>query len=280
MAVRITKEGLQSYDPLAEFRKKKKKKTTVAAPEPEPKPISKPAPRLATEEERFELAAGRAKAAGIKPPILTPEGQFVYPEEPPTIEELAMAKEVGKLGPSKPIFKDILDIEQAKKSALAATVGGVAGGTAVGLIAGAGVASIPLAVLGGVAGFINAYKSNLKTQRKDMLSGEATNLEKISSNLIKLVRNTNAGSKPSKMLELFNAQLSIIDESHSRLKMETSDDLSKWLGEDGKQQLEKFETFYSRGGLREILIIAMQDAILNPDPNKILADLESFEIEE
>ena len=53
------------------------------------------------------------------------------------------------------------------------------------------------------------------------------------------------------------------------------------LGEDGKRQMEKYEVFYSAGGMRDILVMQMQQAILNPDPNKQLMGLnEAQAVEE
>jgi len=101
MAVRWTKYGLGSYDPLQAFKKEKEKKKPKpeAAPKPEvaPKPskLAKPpgplpAGQLGT-RERLELATARAKAGGIAPPTMTPKGEFVYAE---TAEQKAIEAEL------------------------------------------------------------------------------------------------------------------------------------------------------------------------------------------
>lgn len=182
------------------------------------------------------------------------------------------------------IEQENISFEQATKSGLGATIPGIAGGAVGGALTGAAVgaaggpaapvtvpiAAIGGAIIGGVGTFIAGFRSNLKTQRKDIVKGDAITLLKAEQNLLKIVMNTNKGSEPTEMLEMFNEQMSLIDQNYARIQLETSDDLSKWLGEDGHKQLQKFQDFNSPGGAREFLVTTMQEAVLNPDPNKIL----------
>ena len=87
--------------------------------------------------------------------------------------------------------------------------------------------------------------------------------------MLKHIMNVDKGGDPYAWLEMFNEQLAISDESWTRLELETTDDLSLWLGEDGHTQLEKFEIFNSDGGARETLELQMQEAIRSPNPNRI-----------
>jgi len=194
---------------------------------------------------------------------------------------LAIAQQIGKNLAAQGIEVDPVSLEQAIKSGLASAGAGVVGGAIAGTLAGApaaGVGAVPGAiggaVLGGVGAGIAGFRSNLKTQRADMLKGEASNLLKSEQNMLKIVMNTNQGGDPIVNLRLFNDQLSLINENEARLKLETTDDLSRWLGEDGHRQQEKYETFNSAGGMKEILIELMGQAILNPDPNKNLNTLQ------
>ncbi len=216
--------------------------------------------------------------------ILTPELARTLPpsERPPGVlapgvpQPQELAGQVGVIPQPLGVEQDPLSYAQAVKSGLASAIPGVAGGAVVGGAVGApvgGIGAVPGAiggaVAGGVSAFLAGFRGNLKTQRKDMLAGESSNIRKIESNMLKHIMNVDRGGNPSEWLEMFNEQLSLADESHSRLKLETSDDLSLWLGEDGHTQLEKFQTFNSPGGMRETLIRQMEEAIVKPNPNRV-----------
>jgi len=190
----------------------------------------------------------------------------------------AIALKIGQIELTGDVEKDKLSYEQAIKSSLTSTAAGAAGGLAVGLAGGpAAPITVPIGVaVGSIAGFLRGFRANLKTQRADMLKGEASNLLKQEQNLLKIVMNTNQGGDATQNLDYFNEQLSLIAENHARLKLETSDNPSLWLGEDGKRQMEKFEAFYTEGGMHDILVMQMQQAVLNPDPNKSLMGIGSL----
>ena len=198
----------------------------------------------------------------------------------PEIE--ALARTIAEMTFTGDVEIDRVQIEQAIKSGLA----GVLPGLGVGLVT-AGLATVgtsgaaapftPIIIgLGAFSGFVAGFRGNLKAQRKDMIKGEKLNLQDSSQNLLKIVMNTNKGGDAVTMVDFFNEQLSVIDESHAKLQSITSDDLKNWLGEDGHPQLEKFENFYSKGGLREILVSFMNEAVLNPDPNKDLMGIQDL----
>jgi len=213
----------------------------------------------------------------------------------PTIAEAAQAEQIQKLaggvgatGPIGTPTADKISYEQAAKSALGLTAAGIAGGAVTGAAAGllpaaatAGI-SVPLgAVIGGAVGgvstFVAGFRGNIKAQRGDILSGESANIRKQEQNLLKIVMDTNQGGDPQRNLGYFNEQLSIIDQNHANLKLQTTDSLSFWLGEDGHVELERYATFNTPGGMRDILIGQMQQALLTPDPSKIVnfADVEA-----
>ena len=213
--------------------------------------------------------------------------QGIKPEDFPTIAESAetvgiqrLAEGVGATGPINPPTADLLSYEQAAKSALGLTAAGISGGAAAGAAAGliggpASPVTVPAgavvgAIVGGVSTFVAGFRSNLKTQRRDILSGESTNLRKQEQNLLKIVMDTNQGGDPTRNLGYFNEQLSIIDQNYANLKLQTTDSLSLWLGEDGHVELERYATFNAPGGMRDILIAQMQQALLTPDPSKIV----------
>ena len=91
-----------------------------------------------------------------------------------------------------------------------------------------------------------------------------------------IVTDTNQGGSAGDNLDLFNSQLTLIDESYSKLALENR---GKFLGKDATIELENFENFYSVGGSRELWIREMQQAILNPNPNKVLIMPEDLPLE-
>jgi len=292
------------FDP---FKKKKKKEQELTAT-PKPAPTPAPPPK---EDGGVFTSSVTGKPSGIEMPDgktylgLKPEDvAFIQEREGlvgekalPVISEVAaqkarltpFAEQVGVTPPIGEVSPDELSYEQAAKSALGLTAAGVVGGAATGAAAGliggpAAPVTVPAAaiigaVVGGLSTFIGGFRGNLKTQRKDMLAGESANIRKQEQNMLKLVMDVNRGGDPVRNLGYFNDQMALINENHERLKLETSDSLSKWLGEDGHTQLERYEVFYSPGGMRDILVAQMQDAILNPDPNKILTSLSDIEDE-
>ncbi len=159
---------------------------------------------------------------------------------------------------------DVMSYEQAWKSALAGAGIGAAAGVGLGLFTG-GVASIPLAILGAIGGFATGFFSNIGAQRADMLKGESANVRKQEQNMLKLVMDVNRGGDPARNLEFFNSQMALISENFARLHMKSNDELSLWLGDDGHIQLERYEVFYSPGGMRDILTAQMRDALANPN---------------
>jgi len=187
-----------------------------------------------------------------------------------------LSAELGKVTFTGDVEKDKISYEQAWKSALATSGAGAVGAAAVGAVGGGPVGAVVGGVAGAIGGFILGFKNNLKTQRTDMVKGEQQNLMKTEQNMLKQVMLMNQlprlGGNTDDMVEIrtmFDEQMAITDENYKRLKMETDDDLSKWLGEDGHKQLEKYSTFNSPGGMREILVAQMELAINSPDLGRL-----------
>ena len=254
-------------------------------------------------KEQFEQIKGRLQGSAAVSPLadpvvaaavarqralLSPEQQREQARKEEELEELApIAEQVGEF-PFTPVpaEKDILSIEQAIKSALATTLPGVAAGAVAGGAGGAlvgGVGAIPGAIggaaLGGTAGFVAGFRGNLKVQRADILKGSKQNLMRHEQNMLRIVMEVNKGGDPMVLKRMFNDQLSLIDLNYEKLQLETDDELSKWLAEDGHTQLERYENFNSEGGSREFLIGAMRDAIVNPRPDRNTFLLERFPVD-
>jgi hypothetical protein len=184
-----------------------------------------------------------------------------------------LAANIGDIQPTGDVEQDKLNYSEAFLSAFDELLIGAGGGA----VAGVGVpvvGSVVLGIGGAIGGYYVGVQSNLRTQKVDMIKGEAQNLMKSEQNLLKIVMMINQGQDPTIALNQFNAQLSLISEAHANLEGITSDFLADWVGEDGHRQLEKFKNFYSEGGMKEIVEGQLSLAMRNPDPkrNEFLAE--------
>ena len=165
---------------------------------------------------------------------------------------------------------DTPSAEEAQQAGLGQIGIGLAGGAGLGLIAkgvgGAAAAAVPLAG----AAFLQGAISNLKKQTDEIIQADTQVLTDNKKNLKQAVNIVNKGGDSMDMMEAFNNQLSRIDASYSHIQAVSQTDLSGFLGKKGIPELMKYEDFYAPGGQRELLVLAMQQAILNPDPSKQL----------
>ena len=184
---------------------------------------------------------------------------------------------VGQVGQINPQPQQQAGVDIGQAIGAGATQGAEYG--AVGAVAGlatAGTLSPVGAVVGGVGGFIKGFVTNLKEQKANNIQAEFSNLAKTTKSLRAIVTDTNQGGSASDNIDLFNAQLTLIDEKYSQLRLENQ---HKLLGKDATTELEGFENFYSVGGGRELLIREMQQSVLNPNPKKTLINVEDLPIE-
>lgn len=190
-----------------------------------------------------------------------------------------LAAKIGEIQPTGDVEQDKLNYSEAFLSAFDELAIGAGSGLAAGLIGGpvSPVTSTILGIGGGVVGYAKGVQSNIRTQKVDLMKGEAQNLMKSEQNLLKAVMLVNQGGDPTIALNMFNEQLSLISEAHANLEGLTSDFLADWVGEDGHKQLEKFKNFYSKGGMKEIVSAQMSLALRNPDPTRNELILEQIQ---
>lgn len=161
-----------------------------------------------------------------------------------------------------------IDIGQALASGLTAAVPGVIGGAAVGSFAG-GIGAIPGAVIGGIGAFLGGAVSNVRGQYSGEISAEVQNVRSGTTNLRAIVAATNPGNA-DQMVPLFNFQLAKIDEANNNLYLTTRSNTAKFVGKDGRSELERFEIFNLPGGQREILTRAMVLAMAGQDNSALI----------
>lgn len=169
-----------------------------------------------------------------------------------------------------------LSTRQAALSALTEAGVGAAAGT-VGLLGGgvAGAITIPA---GAIAGFIKGFKGNLKEQKAGIIRGRKTNLQDGIQNLRQLTTSANMKIEPELSAELFDEQMEILRQNYYDLKFETGTDLALMLSEDGTPVLMRYETFFRESGRADILILEMDTALNNPNPDRVLSDVSDVSI--
>ena len=210
------------------------------------------------------------------------EGSNIIAQQQKMQEGKQLVGEVGQINPQQQQAGS-LDIGQAAGVAGLGAAGGIATGLATGALVGAGIGAaggpaapltIPIgAALGAITGIVTGFISNLRKQKNENIQASYSNLARSTRNLRAIVTDTNGGGSAASNIDLFNSQLTLIDEAYSRLQLENR---GKFLGADATTQLENMENFYSVGGSRELLIREMQQAILNPNANKVLVTMEDF----
>lgn len=157
----------------------------------------------------------------------------------------------------------------------------VASNLAVGAtsLAGAPATGGASAVLG--AGFVAtslfSTVSTLKSQFNENIQAEVSNVGQGTRNLKAIVATTTP-ENADEQIALFQHQLNRIDEANSNLYLTTRTDTAKFLGKEGKPELEKFEIFNEPGGQRDLLIRAMQIKVTGGDPSALLAQIQDQQV--
>jgi hypothetical protein len=198
-------------------------------------------------------------------------------------QNAALAGQLGETGTLTPAGLETPNLAQAATLAAGsinpqAALTGAAGGA----LAGSSLGPIGM-IVGAIAGSLGAsylvgVRNNIRNQLSEIQSTKTQSFSIARSNLNKIVRDTNANpAHGAENLQMFNEQLRVIDEKELELNAETNRDLNKFLNDDNIKEIERFEVFNSAGGERELLIIKMREALVNPDPNKV--SLSEDEIE-
>jgi hypothetical protein len=169
---------------------------------------------------------------------------------------------------------------------------GIAGGAATGLGAGilagatggaiAGTAITPLAGtligagLGAVGGFLIAMRSSIKSQQAEQFAKDQTALTKGQTMLRGLITDTNKNPQNApENIALFYKTLNMIDAAHAKTWADSQENFNKFLGNDGTEELAKFETFDS--SLRLYYINRFETALQMPDPTQSMITMEDIE---
>lgn len=157
-------------------------------------------------------------------------------------------------------------------------VGGAIGGAAVGAVAG-GVGAIPGAVVGGIGGaltgFLSQIRSSIKGQQTEQFAADQTALTKGERYLRSLITDTNQNPQNAPQnIALFYQTLNMIDAAHAKTYRDSQEDLNVFLGNDGTEQLAKFEVFDTT--MRQYYISQFNTALTAPNPQQILISADDI----
>lgn len=193
------------------------------------------------------------------------------------------AQQLGNLNPEilEQVKQGKIDINQVLSAGASAVVPSLVGGVIAGGAAAATGVGAPAApfIIGGAAigGSILAARSNLKAQKQGLITASSQGLKDAQVELNRLI--SLANQDPANALtyaDMFNEHLSYIERDYGILKLDTEGFLSDITGAGGTPQLSDYARFYQPNGQRQRLILQMETALLNPNPNNILTTSEDI----
>ena len=215
-------------------------------------------------------------------------------------EGIGLAGQLGQ-SPDEAILQELRDRISSKDldyvTAIASAVPGIIpdliGGATVGGGAVFGVATAATAATGGVAapvsagtlgivaaisgvstavvGFYNDFVSNIKSQQSALIETPIRTLSETKPTINDIInaQNANPGNAQDNF-DAFRNQMALIDQARENLKERTDEDLNKFLGDTGINQIQEFDVFYQLNGERDRMLFDMQLALSNPDPSRII----------
>ena len=160
---------------------------------------------------------------------------------------------------------------QAALSGAAYIIPGAVGGAAVGGVAGAGAGAIPGAAVGAVAGFLTGVRSSIKQQIGEGITAKG-DVKVLKSNLKKAITDINQGGNSPEDIAFFYDNLDQMRINQAQVKADSQTVWALAAGEDATIELERYEKFF-RYEL-PLLENELNQAVLNPNPSKILVDFE------
>jgi len=224
-------------------------------------------------KEEFKSAKEEAK-------ILSEGGRRIpSPEEQARAAELG--QQVGQIDPTTGLTETPRDLGEAAAAgitsaipralSLAVTAGGGAfAGAKIGVLGGAAAGpggALAAGAIGAAAGFVagitSGIISNMRSQRTDNTNAQKRVLDEGKQTLNDWV--TLARADPGNRafyLTQFNIQLSLIQQAHTQMIIDTRGDLFKF--ENAVPDLAEFEAFYSVGGERDFVVNEMRVALGAP----------------
>ena len=175
-----------------------------------------------------------------------------------------------------------LDAYQALSSAAGLAGTGFAAGAAVGATAGAvttgGLASLPAAlIIGGVTSvgvFVGALQNNIKSQIAGEIKAVKNKLPEYEKAWRFQLTAINQNENPLEIVKLFYETIADFQESHAKLRLQHRSWITRGLGSDATKELGKYDSFEEH--VLPQYELALQKAILNPDPNTIFVTAEEI----
>lgn len=164
-----------------------------------------------------------------------------------------------------------IDVSQALGAGAVGAAPGVLAGIATGAISGAVGGPIGIvggAIIGAIGGFTTAVISNIRGQQSGQFAADRQALSKGITALNSIITDTNRNPQNAvQNVELFYKTLSMIDQAHAKTWKDSQEDLNRFLGKDGTQELARFEVFDQQ--LRQLYILRFNTALAQPDPSQV-----------
>ena len=127
------------------------------------------------------------------------------------------------------------------------------------------------AVAGAVKGFYSGVTNNIKSQKQDLVSGKSVELSQRKAAIKKYISAANANpARADEYNTAMNIELSLIRRDYNTLVKKGNEDLRFW-GADATKEMIDYKIFFK--STEPTLILAMQNAILKPEPSRAYLDI-------
>lgn len=143
-------------------------------------------------------------------------------------------------------------------------------------LASAGITAPATFALGAttIASFVAGVRDNIKTQMSQGIMATGGDLNSLKKNMRSAVTDLNTGGNPATAIDLYYQNLNQIKINQAQLRIDAKSFLSTITGEKAVLELDDYELFLSK--TLPYLDNELQQAVLNPNPNKILVDSTDF----
>ena len=132
------------------------------------------------------------------------------------------------------------------------------------------VAAAIVGVVNVIKGFYSDFVRDVARQKSELIETPIRTLSETKPRISEIINAQNANPENAVAnRDSFNNQIAFIDLAYEDLKDLTDDQLNKFLGDTGINQIQEYEVFYALDGERDGFIRDMQLALANPDPARI-----------
>lgn len=264
--------GVREFNPVEAKTPAQARIDRDAARTQREKEIAAKAPTI-LQEKQVSTALGQKEEGQALTPAMIQERQIAQQRNLEEVQQLTQGLGVltqeqqnRNVVQGEGIVGDTVGLGTATAAAGAGLVKGAALGAAAGPV-GAGVG----AAVGAAAGFVAGTYVKISPQRRQDVKQAYTVFTQSKGNLNWIINQVNAGTMSrNQAIELWDENLSNLYAAERHLKQETATNLDRFIS-GGSDELARVEAYKQRLPTLQAQLVT---ALVQPDPTKILQDLE------